>query len=67
MCFITVSLITRKKFLVMEVSLLQIIKTKMHTKTDCSSRVVHYFNRKILQFYEGYSIKFTILKALKTK
>ena len=49
----------------MEVFLLQIIKTKMHTKTACSSWVVFkYFIRKILQF-EEYFINFTILKALK--
>ena len=43
MCIITVSL--RK-------SSLQIINTKMHTKTACLSNVVvQYFDRKILQFY----------------
>ena len=52
----------------MEVSLLQIINTKMHTKTACFSRVVvHYFKRKTLQFYKGYFFNFTILKALKVK
>ena len=44
----------------MEVSLLHIINTKMHTKTTGSSRVfVQYFVRKILQFYKGYYINFT--------
>ena len=52
----------------MEVSLLQIINTKMRTKTVFSSRVVvQYFNRKIFQFYKEYFINFTILKALNIK
>ena len=34
----------------MEVSFPQIINTKMHTKTACSSRVIfQYVNRKILE------------------
>ena len=36
-----------------EVSLLQIINTKTHTKIACSSKVVvQYLSRKILQFYK---------------
>ena len=49
----------------MEVSLLQIIKTKKLTKTACSSRVV--VNRKILQFYKGYFINSNQMKALEIK
>ena len=48
----------------MEVSWPQIINTKKHTKTTCSSRVVQYVNRKILQFYKGYFINFYQMKAL---
>ena len=43
----------------MEVSLPQILNTKMHTKTVGSSRVVvQYVNRKILQLYKGFLINF---------
>ena len=49
----------------MVVSLPQIINTKKHTKSACSSRVVvQYVNRKILQFYKGYFINFYQMKAL---
>ena len=52
----------------MEVFLLQIINTKMHTKIACSSRVVaQYLYREILQSYKGYFINLSILKALKGK
>ena len=44
--------------------LLQIINTKMHTKNASSRVIVQYFIRKILQFYKGYFINLTILKAL---
>ena len=52
----------------MEVSLPQIIYTKMHTKTACSSRViVLHVNRKILQFFKRYFFKFYQIKALEFK
>ena len=52
----------------MEVSLLQIINTKMLTKSACSSRVlIQYVNRKILQFYNGFLSIFTIWRLWKTK
>ena len=48
----------------MEVSLLQIMKTKKLTKTACSSRViVQYVNEKNFHFYKGY---FTNLYKIKT-
>ena len=39
----------------MEIFFPQIINTKRHTKTACSSKVsVQNTNTKILQFYKGY-------------
>ena len=44
----------------MEVSLLQVINTKMNTKTLCSSKVVvQCLKRKFLQFYKEYFINLT--------
>ena len=47
----------------------EIIKNKMHTQTACLSRVVFNISidNKVLQFYEGYFINFTIFKAFKIK
>ena len=49
----------------MKVSLPQIINTKKHTKTACSSSVSdQYIKKNILQFYKEYFTNFYHMKAL---
>ena len=52
----------------MEVSLPQVINTKKHTKTACSSRVsVQYNNKKTFQLYKGYFTYFYKIKTFENK
>ena len=51
----------------MEVFLLQIINTKMHTKTACLRVFYQNIGRNILQLYNKYFTNFYLMEALENK